>query len=47
MLRIFGSKRDEIIVSWRKFHEELHNLYSSSNMSWGRRSMHRVLVETP
>jgi hypothetical protein len=31
--RIFGPKRDEIIESWRKLHnEELHNLYSSPNM---------------
>jgi hypothetical protein len=30
--RIFGSKRDKIIVGWRKLHnEELHNLYSSPN----------------
>jgi hypothetical protein len=30
--RIFGPKRDEIIDSWRKLHnEELHNLYSSLN----------------
>jgi hypothetical protein len=26
--RIFGPKRDEVIASWRKLHnEELHNLY--------------------
>jgi hypothetical protein len=31
--RIFGSKRDEVIKGWRKMHnEELHNLYSSSNI---------------
>jgi hypothetical protein len=31
--RIFGPKRDEIIGSWRKMHnEELHNLYSSLNV---------------
>jgi hypothetical protein len=29
--RIFGPKRDEIIGSWRKLHnEELHNLYFST-----------------
>jgi hypothetical protein len=28
--RIFGPKRDEVTVEWRKLHnEELHNLYSS------------------
>jgi hypothetical protein len=28
--RIFGPKRDEMTVGWRKLHkEELHNLYSS------------------
>jgi hypothetical protein len=31
--RTFGPKRDEIIGSWRKLHnEELHNLYSSPNI---------------
>jgi hypothetical protein len=31
--RIFGSKRDEIIGSWRKLHnEELHNLYPSPDV---------------
>jgi hypothetical protein len=31
--RIFGSKRGEIIGSWRRLHnEELHNLYSSPNI---------------
>jgi hypothetical protein len=30
--RIFGSKRDELTVEWRKFHsEELHNLYTPTN----------------
>jgi hypothetical protein len=29
--RIFGPKRDEVAVSWRRLHnEELHNLYASS-----------------
>jgi hypothetical protein len=42
---IFASKRDEVTGGWRKLHnEELHNLYSSSNiiimikprrMTWG------------
>jgi hypothetical protein len=28
--RIFGPKRDEVTVEWRKLHnEELHDLYSS------------------
>jgi hypothetical protein len=31
--RIFGPKRDEIIGSWRKLHnEELHNLYCSAKI---------------
>jgi hypothetical protein len=31
--RIFGPKRDEVIGGWRKLHnEELHNLYSSSDV---------------
>jgi hypothetical protein len=31
--RIFGPKRNEIIVSWRKLHgEELHNLHSLTNI---------------
>jgi hypothetical protein len=25
--RIFGPKRDEVIESWRKLHNELHNLF--------------------
>jgi hypothetical protein len=30
VLRIFGSKRDEVTGGWRKLHnEELHNLYFS------------------
>jgi hypothetical protein len=32
-LRIFGRKSDEVTGEWRKLHsEELHNLYSSSNI---------------
>jgi len=31
--RIFGPKNDEVTKKWRKLHnEELHDLYSSSNM---------------
>jgi hypothetical protein len=31
--RIFGPKRDEVTGEWRKLHnEELHDLYSSSNI---------------
>jgi hypothetical protein len=31
--RIFGPKRDEVTVKWRKLHnEELHNLYSSPDI---------------
>jgi hypothetical protein len=33
VLRIFGSKRDEVKGEWRKFHnEELHDLYSSPSI---------------
>jgi hypothetical protein len=32
--RIFGCKRDEVMGEWRKLHnEELHNLYSSQNIT--------------
>jgi hypothetical protein len=32
--RIFGPKRDEVTGDWRKLHnEELHNLYSSPNIT--------------
>jgi hypothetical protein len=31
--RIFGTKTDEVTGDWRKLHnEELHDLYSSSNV---------------
>jgi hypothetical protein len=30
--RIFGPKRDEVAGGWRKLHNELHNLYSSTNI---------------
>jgi hypothetical protein len=31
--RIFGPKRDEVTVEWRKLHSvELHNVYSSANV---------------
>jgi hypothetical protein len=40
--RVFGPKRNEVTGDWRKLHnEELHNLYSSSNiirMSKSRRT---------
>ena len=32
VLRIFGSKRDEITREWRKLHEELHDLFSSPSI---------------
>jgi hypothetical protein len=33
VMRIFGSKRDEVTGDWRKLHnEELHNLYSSPSI---------------
>jgi hypothetical protein len=30
--RIFGPEQDEVIGGWRKFHIELHYLYSSSKV---------------
>ena len=30
--RIFGPKRDEVTVEWRKLHEELNDLYCSPNI---------------
>jgi len=36
--RIFGYKREEGMVEWRKLpNQELHNLYSSANIIWIRR----------
>jgi hypothetical protein len=33
LMRIFGSKRDEVMGGWRKLHsKELHDLYSSLNI---------------
>jgi hypothetical protein len=33
VLRIFGPRRNEVTGDWRKLHnEELHNLYSSTNI---------------
>jgi hypothetical protein len=33
--RIFGPKRDEVRVEWKKLHnEELHDLYSPPNIVW-------------
>jgi hypothetical protein len=38
--RIFGPKRDEVTGEWRNLHsEELHNLYSSSNIIWQIKSI--------
>jgi hypothetical protein len=32
---VFGSKRDEVTLEWRKLHnEELNDLYSLSNVVW-------------
>jgi hypothetical protein len=31
--RLFVPKREEVAVSWRKFHEDLHNLHSSPYMT--------------
>jgi len=30
--RIFGPRRDEVTEEWRRLHEELNDLYSSSNI---------------
>jgi hypothetical protein len=30
--RIFGPKREEVAGGWRRLHNELHNLYASSNI---------------
>jgi hypothetical protein len=30
--RIFGPKWDEVIESWRKLHNEFHNLYCSTSI---------------
>jgi hypothetical protein len=50
--RIFGPKRDQVKRKWRKLHsEELHNLYSSTNilkqiqsrrMRWARHEAHTM-----
>jgi hypothetical protein len=32
VLRTFGVKKDEVTGSWRKVHEELHNLYASPSI---------------
>jgi hypothetical protein len=37
--RIFGSKRDEVTVEWRKLHkEELNDLYPITKYCWVIRS---------
>jgi hypothetical protein len=30
VMRLSGSKKKDVAEGWRKLHEELHNLYSSS-----------------
>jgi hypothetical protein len=32
VMGIFGSKKKDVAEGWRKLHEELHNLYSSSHV---------------
>ena len=35
--RIFGPNRDEVTGKWKRLHNEaFHNLYSSSNIGFGR-----------
>ena len=44
--RIFGHKRDELRGEWRKLHhEELNDLYSSSNIVWMMKSRRMRLAE--
>jgi hypothetical protein len=33
--RIFGPKRDEVTGEWKKLHNELHDLYSSTKYNSG------------
>jgi hypothetical protein len=43
--RIFGPKRDEVIMEWRKLHnEELNYFYSSPNIFWVIKSGRMRLV---
>jgi hypothetical protein len=52
--RIFGPKRQEVVGSWRRMHnEELHNLYASPNitrvinsrmMTWARNVARMVQI---
>jgi hypothetical protein len=34
VLRIFGTKKEEVTREWRKLHEELDDLHSSANIVW-------------
>jgi hypothetical protein len=34
LMRIFGSKRDEVTGEWRKLYNEVNDLYSSPNIIW-------------
>jgi hypothetical protein len=44
--RIFGPKRDEVRGEWRRLHnEELHDLYSSSNIIRVLKSIRMRLAE--
>jgi hypothetical protein len=38
VVRIFGTKREEVTGTWIRLHQELHNLYASPNVITGIKS---------